>query len=100
MIQKTEPIGNEVVKTHHLHGKWSLFGPKQGPKKNSHNTIFEKKKFSIIFILYHFHIYLEMINNGEDWKRIVLTEMDWEREEREKVENLSKVEEGGREKRR
>ena len=41
-----------------------------------------------------------MINNGEDWKRIVLTEMDWEREEREKVENLSKVEEGGREKRR
>ena len=41
-----------------------------------------------------------MIDNGEDWERVVLTEMDWEREEREKVENLGKVKEGGRENRR
>ncbi len=39
-------------------------------------------------------------NNGEDWERVVLTKMDWEREEREKIENFGKVEEGRREKRR
>ena len=26
----------------------------------------QKKKFSVIFILYHFYIYLEMIDNDED----------------------------------
>ena len=41
-----------------------------------------------------------MIDSSEDWERVVLTEMDWEREEREKVENLGKVEGGGKEKRR
>ena len=39
-------------------------------------------------------------NNGEDWERVVLTKMDWEREEREKIENFGKGEEGKREKRR